>query len=144
MIEKYIILNRTPNIIIKLFIYNIIFLTGLIIYGINTLTYQSYYQIHSQISNLNSYYFLEVLVPAKEVNKINNQNKLWINTKEYNYRVFKTDEKITYRNNKNYIKLYLEIDNLDKNFQKKGYHLKIKIKKEKQKIINLLKDKKEE
>ncbi len=144
MIDKYIILNRRPNFVVKLFIYNIIFLTGLVIFGINTLLYQSYYQFHSQILNLDSYYFLEVLVPVKEVNKVTKQNQLWINSKEYNYQVFKIDEKVSYRNGENYIKVYLDINHLDQSFQKDEYHINVKIKKDKKTIIDYLKDKKEE
>ena len=144
MIDKYIILNRKTGLIMKLFIYNISFLTVLVIFCINTLTYQTYFQIHSQILNLNSYFYLEVLIPAKEVNKITKQNQLWINSKKYQYKVAKIDKNITYKNNTNYIKLFLEINNLDKVFQINGYRVTIKIKKDNKKIIDYFKNKKED
>ncbi len=133
MIDKYIILNRKPNLIIRLFIYNALFLTGLIIWCINTFTYQKYFLFHSQILNLNSYYFLEVLIPVKEVNEIKSQDVLWINTKKYKYQFIKMNNSITYKNKINYIKVYLRIENLEKDYQKNGYHIDIKIKKIKNK-----------
>ena len=130
MIDKYIILNRKPTILIKLFICNIIFLTGLIIWSINTFSYQKYFLVHSQISSLNSYYCIKVLIPVKEVNKITSQNTLWINNKIYQYRVVKKDNKITYKNKTNYLNLYLVINHLEKEYQIDGYRIDVLFKKE--------------
>lgn len=130
MIDKYIILNRKPCIAIKLFICNVIFITALIIWSINTIMYQNYFLIHSQISNLNSYYCLKVLIPAKEVKKITSNNKLWINNKRYNYKVITKDNKIIYKNKTNYLKLYLKIENLEKEYLIDGYHIDVLFKKE--------------
>ena len=143
MIDKYIILNRKPKIIIRLFILNIFLLTGIVIWGINTFSYQNYLQIHSQISNLNSYYFLEALIPVKEVNTVTTQNKLWINNKCYYYKVIETSKNITYKNNNNYLKIYLSVYDLEENYLVNGYHLEIKFLKKKEKIINLIKNKEE-
>ena len=143
MIDKYIILNRKPNNIIKIFIIIIIFLTGIVIWGINNFTYQKYLLVHSQILNLNSYYYLEVLIPAKEVNQITKQNSLWINQKKYTYRILKIDNNIIFQNQENYIKVNLEIDNLEKKYQVNGYHLDIKFKKKSKKIIEYLKNEEE-
>lgn len=143
MIDKYIILNRKPNNIIKIFIIIIIFLTGIVIWGINNFTYQKYLLVHSQILNLNSYYYLEVLIPAKEVNQITKQNSLWINQKKYTYRILKIDNNIIFQNQENYIKVNLEINNLEKKYQVNGYHLDIKFKKKSKKIIEYLKNEEE-
>ncbi len=72
-----------------------------------------------------------------------NQNQIWINNETYTYKVAKKDEKIIYKDNKNYQKLYLEINNLRKEYQIDGYHLNAKFIKSKEKIINLLKNKEE-
>ena len=130
MINQYLILNKNPNILMKIFIYNIIFITGLIIWGINTISYQKYYLIHSQVLNLNSYYCIEVLIPVKEVKKVTSNNNLWINKKKYHYIVKSTDNHITYKNKINYIKLYLKVLNLEKEYQIDGYRLDVKKKKE--------------
>lgn len=128
MIDKYIILNRKPKVILILFALNISFLTGLVIIWINTVHFQSYIKIHSQISIINSRYNLKVLIPAKEVKKIINQNTIWIETKKYNYKVSRISDKITYKNKTNYITLYLDIDRLEKKYLINGYHLETKIK----------------
>ena len=73
-----------------------------------------------------------------------NHHQLIINSKKYNYEIYKIDTNAIYINKKNYQKVYLEILNLDINYQINGYELDIKILKEKKKIINHLKDKKEE
>ena len=129
MVDTYIILNRKPKLLIRVFIVNIFFLTGLVIFCINTLSYQLYFQIHSQVFNLNSYYYLKVLIPVKEVNEITKQNKLWIDTKSYYYKVVNESNDITYRHGINYLTLYLKVDNLDEKYLRNGYHLDVKIKK---------------
>lgn len=130
MIDKYIILNKKMNIVMRVFIYNIILLTGLIIWCINTIPYQKYFLIHSQISSLNSYYCIEVLIPVKEVNRVISKNTLWINRKKYTYKVLKKDEKIIYKNKTNYLKLYLEVNNLEKEYLIDGYHIDVMFKEE--------------
>ena len=40
------------------------------------------------------FYYMEVLVPVKEVNQITKQNKIIIDKKIYNYTIYKTDNKI--------------------------------------------------
>ena len=144
MIDKYIILNRKPKTIITIFLWNIFLLTVLVIWCINTCSYQNFFRIHSNIIKINSYYYLEVLIPVKEVNKITKQKKLWIKGKEYNYEIINREENIIYKNNTNYVKIYLKVKELDKRFQVKGYRLEIKIKSEKKKIINILMNQKEE
>lgn len=133
MIDSYIILNRKTNFIIKIFLYNICFLIILVIWWINTTNYQTFFHIHSQIQNLNSTFYMEVLIPVKEVKKITNQDKIVIDSKGYTYRVAKIEENIIYKNNINYQKLYLEIYHLDLTYQINGYHLEVKIPKENKK-----------
>ena len=136
-------LHRKPRVLMKVFIFNIFLLTGLVIWGINTFMYQNYFQVHSQVLNLNSYYFLEVLIPVKEVNTVTYQNKLWINKKEYHYRVIDQGNNITYLDGDNYLTLYLAVDDLEKMYQINGYHIDIRIAKEKETIFQILKNKEE-
>ena len=140
MIDSYIILNRKPSIILKVYLFNIILIIIIVIWGINTFYYQNYFQIHSEISNFNSFYFLEVLIPVKEVNQITKQNKIIIDKKEYYYQVYKINPDIIYKNNINYQKIYLEVNALEDFYQKKGYHVVAKIPKERKRIIDYLKE----
>ena len=87
MIDGYIIMNRRTNLIIKMFVFNISIIIILVIWGVNTFYYQSYFHIHSKLINFNSYYLLEVLIPEKEVNQIINKNVLLIGDQVYNYSV---------------------------------------------------------
>ena len=137
MIDSYIILNRKPSIVIKFFLLQVFFLTVLVIFGINTYTYQDYFQIHSVFVYQDSYYFLEVLIPTKEVNKITNQNKLWINAKEYQYQVSEVTNQVIYQNDENYVKLYLKVFNVEEEYLKNGYHVKVKFYKKTRKIIDV-------
>lgn len=139
MIDSYIIINRQPNLIIKLFIYNILYLIVLVIWSINTFYYHSFFQVHSQILRINSLYYLEVLIPVEEVNIITNQSKIEIASKNYNYQVYKIDPNAIYDGNKNYQKIYLKIENLEESYQINGYQLEIKIEKSSKKIIDYLK-----
>jgi len=136
MIDSYIILNRKVNFIIKIFIFNVLLLTILVIWCINTLQYQSFFHIHSQILKINSFYYLEVLIPVKEVNLITNQNKIIFDSKEYHYQVYEIVPEVIYYQNDNCQKVYLEIHELEDIYKIDGYRVEVKIKKKNQKIIN--------
>ena len=144
MIDSYIILNRKTNIIIKIFILNIIIIAVLFIWGINKFEYKSFFHIHSKIINFNSYFVLELLIPVKEVNQIKEQNRLFIGNNEYYYNIEYIDNNIIYQNNTNYQTIYLEVENLDKKYLINNYHIDIKIPKEHKKLIEYLKNKEEE
>lgn len=140
MNNTFTILNRKTPLIINAFILNFFLLTVLVIWGINTLSYQSFLKVHSNILKIDSFYYLEVLIPIKEVNQITIENKLIIDNKTYNFNIYKTDPNITYKNNTNYQKIYLQVFNLNKEYQINGYQIEIKLLKEKKKIINYLKE----
>lgn len=144
MIDQYCILHRTPRLIVRIFFSIIIFLTGLAIWGINTFSYQSYFQFHSQILFKNSSYFLEVLIPVKEVKQVEKQNQLWIDKNKYTYKVVKQFNHVIYKKGDNYLKVYLMVDHLDKEIQLDGYRTIIKIPKENKRIIRYLMNKEED
>lgn len=140
MIDSYIILNRKLSIIIKTFIFNIFLIGIIVIWGINTLYYQTSFQVHSKILNFNSFYYLEVLIPVKEVKQITKQNQVIIDGKKYFYQVYEIVPDVVYENNNNYQRIYLEVNNLEKKYQKNGYQIDVKILSEKKKIIDYLKE----
>lgn len=144
MINSYIILNRKTSLIIKSFIFNTLILIIIVIWGINTFYYQTFIQLHSKILYFDSYYFMEVLVPVKEVNQITEQNQIIIDSKQYNYKFYKIDPNAIYVDNINYQKVYLKILNLDDIYLINGYETNVKILKDKKKIIDYLKNEKEE
>lgn len=136
MIDGYIIMNRRTNLIIKMFVFNISIIIILVIWGVNTFYYQSYFHIHSKLINFNSYYLLEVLIPEKEVNQIINKNVLLIGDQVYNYSVYQVSNNIVYRDNINYIKLYLDVFYLEEKYKINNYQIEIKIPAYNKKIIN--------
>lgn len=140
MINSYVILNRKTSFISKLFLIIILSLILIVIWGINTFYYQNYIKLHSQILYFNPNYYLEVLVPVKEVNQITKQNKIIIEDKTYNYSIYEIISNVEYINNINYLKILLRIDNLDKTYLINGYQTDIKILKEKKKIIDYFKE----
>lgn len=140
MINSYIILNRKTSFIIKSFLINILILITFVIWGINTIYYQSFIKLHSKLLYFESNYYLEVLVPVKEVKQITKQNQININSVKYNYEIYKIDNNVEYKNNINYQYVYLKIFNLDKEYLVNGYEMDIKIPKEKKKIIDYLKE----
>lgn len=140
MLDTYLILNRKCKSIIKIFFVNVLILLLFIIYGINTFYYQTSIQLHSEILSKNSLFYLEVLTPEKEVATIVKNKYLQISNKNYEYKIKKINQNIIYQDNINYQKVYLEIKDLDRCYQKNGYHLIIKIIKEKKKIIEYLKE----
>ena len=141
MINHYLILNRKPSFIIKTFILVISFIIIAVIWGVNTFYYQNFIILHSRIKYFdNSYYFIEVLVPIKEVKQITNQNQIAINNKTYNYLIYKIDNNITYIDDENYQYVYLNVINLDDSYLINGYETDVKILKERKKIIDYLKE----
>lgn len=140
MIDSYIILTRKPSFIIKAFIINIVFIGMLVIWSINTFYYQTSFQFHSKLLNFNSFYYLEVLIPVKEVHQVTIRNKIIIEEKEYYYQVYKVDSNVLYVNNENYQKVYLEVFDLEDEYLKDGYEMDVKIYQEKKKIIDYLKE----
>ncbi len=140
MIDGYIILNRKVTLIIKFFLLSIGIIIVLFIWGINTLEYKCFFHIHSKIINFNSYYVLEVLIPVKEVKQIVEQNILYIGDKEYNYVIYDIEDKIIYKNNINYQRLYLEVYNLEEEYLIDNYRLDIKILKDEKIIIEYLQE----
>lgn len=139
MIDSYIILNRNPKIIIKIFTFNLILIIVLIIWGINTYNYKTYFEFHSQLLNFDSLFYLEVLIPAEEVDKVLKNKNIIINNKNYSFSLHKIDENVTYKNNTNYQKLYLKIENLEKKYLINGYQMKVKFEQNNKKIIDYLK-----
>ena len=135
MIDGYIIMNRKSDLIIKIFIFNICIVIILIIWGINALEYQKKLKFHSKISNFNSYYLLEVLVPVKEVNQVIKKNKLLIDDVSYDYNVNNISSDLIVENNINYQKIYLSVNNLDDSYKINNLILTIKIPISKKKIL---------
>ena len=144
MNTSYVILNRKPSLIIKIFIFNIIILVSLIIWGINTLYYQTYLTFLSKVVNYNDKYVLEILTPISKVTQIKNQNKIIIDKNTYNYQIYEIDNNVVFINNTNHQKIYLEIPNLCTKYLINGYKMDVKFPGKKQKIINYLKNEKEE
>lgn len=135
MIDGYIIMNRKSNLIIKVFIFNICIVIILVIWGINTFEYQKKLKFHSRISNFNSYYLLEVLVPIKEVSQVIKENKLLIDDISYDYEINDIDEVLIVEKNVNYQKIYLLVNDLDNTYKINNLILDIKIPVSKKKII---------
>lgn len=140
MINSYIILNRKTSFIIKTFIVNILILITFVIWGINTIYYQTFIHSHSKLLYFETNYYLEVLIPVKEVKQITKQNQIIINSVKYNYEIYKIDDNVKYKNNTNYQYIYLKILNLDEQYLINGYEMDVKIPKEKKKIIDYLKE----
>lgn len=135
MIDSYIIMNRKSNLIIKIFVFNICIVIILIIWGINALEYQKKLNFHSKISNFNSYYLLEVLVPVKEVSQVIKKNELLIENISYDYKINNISDDLIVENNINYQKIYLLVNNLDEKYKINNLILDIKIPVSKKKII---------
>lgn len=140
MINIYTILNRNTSPLIKAFIFNIFIIIIFVIWGISTLPYQNFIKLHSKILYYDSLFYLEVLVPIKEVNQITKYHQIIIDNEKYTYKIYKIDSNMIYNNNKNYQKVYLEIVNLKSEYLINGYELEAKILTEKKKIIDYFKE----
>lgn len=140
MLDTYLILNRKQNYLIKIFLINVIILLLITIYGINTLYYEFYIQLHSEILSNDSSFYLKVFVPEKEVLTVTEGKIIEISSKKYTYTIDQIEDNILYKDNENYQIFHLKIDNLDPIYKKNGYHIKVKIKKDRRKFIDYLKE----
>lgn len=136
MIDGYVIQNRKPKLVIKIFVFIMFLVISLFVWGINTLIYHDFYHLNSKIKKFNSYYFLEVLVPVEEVNRIVKQKYLFIDDIQYFYDVYNISNDAIYENDSNYQRLYLEVKGLNESYLIDGYRLNIEIPKESKKILN--------
>lgn len=140
MLDSYIILNRQPKIIIKIFYCVSILLTFLSLYLLTTLTYTSYYSNNSYVTFIDKSYYLKLKVQVDKLNLITTNHQIILDNNIYNYQVYKIENDIT--NNSQIV--YLKIANLDEYYKINNYGIKIKIEENTQKIIQYIKNKKEE
>lgn len=133
MIDAYIIQNRKPKLISKIFISNILILILLVIYVINNFTYTFYLSITSNMKYVNNEFLLEISIPINEIDTIAKNHEITINNKQYMYQIKNIED-----NNKEYQNIYLKIYNLEEYYLIDNYSLDVKILKEKKKIIKYL------
>lgn len=135
MIDKYIILNRQPKILLYIFWLIILLFSIISIYIFNTLTYTSYYSNNSLIVLKDNHYYLKLKIKIEDLKLLRKKNQIFVDDNIYNYQIYKIEENID--NNSQII--YLEINNLDDSYKINNYGIKIKIEKSRKKIINYLK-----
>lgn len=135
MLDSYILLNRQPKNIIKLFTFSIFLLFFILIFLINKLTYTPYLEKKSKVVFMNNNFYLEVEILQDEFNTISNNNKIIINNKEYFYNIDKInlDDSSDSRQ-----KIYLYIENLSNSYKINNYILLVKFEKETKGVIDSL------
>lgn len=143
MIDCYLILNRNVKRGIIIFISMVLFFFAIVIFGINTLYFHSFFHTHSQILSIDTNYFMEVLIPVEEVNEIMNCKKIIIDSKYYDYQVYQQSNEVIYENGINYLKLYLQIYRLENKYLLTGYQMDVRFDLGKVKIKEYLKNKEE-
>lgn len=135
MLDSYIILNRNPKIIIKLFTYTSLALFVLLIYLSNIINYTSYFKIYSCITFIDNNYYLKIVIPIDKLNLITTKNQIILDNNIYNYQVYKI---VNDKNDNNSQIVYLKIDNLESSYKINNYSVKVKIIEEEKKIIEFL------
>ena len=138
LIDTYILMNRKPKIILKLFIYNILILIVLVIYVLFNCNYTSYFYSDSKITLKDNMYLLKIMTPISDLSSISQNKFLLINDKEYMYQIYEIEDNLIYEDDSVYQIVYLKIWNLEDYYQINNYPLSIKIKGENKKIINYL------
>ena len=135
MLDSYILLNRQPKNIIKLFTFSIFLLFFILIFLINKLTYTPYLEKKSKVVFMNNNFYLEVEILQDEFNTISNNNKIIINNKEYFYNIDKInlDDSSDSRQ-----KIYLYIENLSNSYKINNYILLVKFEEEIKGVIDSL------
>lgn len=137
MIDTYILLNRKPRLIFKLFIYNILILIGLIIYAIFNFKYTSYFCSNSKITFRDNIYLLKLEISIENLDIVVQNSKIIINNKEYMYQVYQIDSNVDYNSMCQIV--YLKIFNLEDYYLINNYSINIKIIKDSKVLIDYLK-----
>lgn len=106
-VNSYIILNKSTNKIIKLFIITSLFIVLLLVLTLN-IKYKKYYYLYGQVDNN---YRLILYCDIKYLEVIKKNNKVVINNNTYNYKILSIDTNYTILNNtNNYIQLVIDIN----------------------------------
>lgn len=106
-VNSYIILNKSTNKLIKLFIITSLFIVLLLVLTLN-IKYKKYYYLYGQVDNN---YRLILYCDIKYLEVIKKNNKVVINNNTYNYKILSIDTNYTVLNNtNNYIQLVIDIN----------------------------------
>lgn len=106
-VNSYIILNKSTNKLIKLFIITSLFIILLLSLTLN-IKYKKYYYLYGQVDNN---YRLILYCDIKYLEVIKKNNKVVINNDTYNYKILSIDTNYTILNNtNNYIQLVIDIN----------------------------------
>ncbi len=124
MLDSYILMNKQPKNIIKLFTFSIFLLFFILILLVSKLTYTPYLEKKSRVMFMNNDFYLELDVSKKELDIISRANKIIIDNREYFYRI------ALRRNNNSKQKIYLDIKNLVSSYKINNYVLLVKFKEE--------------
>ena len=122
-VNSYIILNKSTNKLIKLFIITSLFVLLLLSLTLN-IKYKKYYYLYGQVDNN---YRLILYCDIDNLEIIKKNNKIQINKNTYNYKILSIDTKYTVLNNtNNYIQIVIDI-NLNSEDKITNNILKLKI-----------------
>ena len=106
-VNSYIILNKSTNKLIKLFIITSLFIVLLLVLTLN-IKYKKYYYLYGQVDNN---YRLILYCDIKYLEALKKNNKVVINNNTYNYKILSIDTNYTILNNtNNYIQLVIDIN----------------------------------
>ncbi len=106
-VNSYIILNKSTNKLIKLFIITSLFIILLLVLTLN-IKYKKYYYLYGQVDNN---YRLILYCDTKYLEVIKKNNKVVINNNTYNYKILSIDTNYTILNNtNNYIQVVIDIN----------------------------------
>lgn len=106
-VNSYIILNKSTNKLIKLFIITSLFIILLLVLTLN-IKYEKYYYLYGTVD---SNYRLILYCDIKYLEVIKKNNKVVINNDTYNYKILSIDTNYTILNNtNNYIQLVIDIN----------------------------------
>ena len=106
-VNSYIILNKSTNKLIKLFIITSLFIILLLVLTLN-IKYKKYYYLYGQVDNN---YRLILYCDIKYLEVIKKNNKVVINNNTYNYKILSIDTNYTILNNtNNYIQVVIDIN----------------------------------
>ena len=136
-LDSYCILNRQVTPIIKIYSVIVVILVLSLLLIITTFEYRSYYETIGVVTLIDDKYYLIISSLLEDQKYLIANNQLYIDNRQYLYRIDHLDSQLQLDTNGNYRLFYLEV-NLDHQYCIANLALNIKILKDKKTIIDYL------
>lgn len=137
MFDKYILLNRKPSKILKIYIIALLLLLFILTFFVVKIKFTPYLIKRAEIVYVENNYYLKLNTKINELNDLSSNKIILIDNKKYFYKNYKINSKGI---NSDVVILYLDVENMPMSYKINNYQLLIKLELKKKGLIKYLKD----